>query len=61
MKYKIIKEFKRGESIPADAKYLSSRLFTKTEHYDDGHPQDWGTRIVDQYYIDTFEVVINDN
>mgnify|MGYP000446805799 CR=1 FL=1 len=33
MSYKIIKEFKRGEQVPENAKYLSSRLFKKYDKY----------------------------
>ena len=58
---KIVKDFKRGEPIPNDAKFISSREFIKTEQYDDGHPQDWGTRIIEQYWIDTYEVFLLDN
>jgi hypothetical protein len=58
-KYKVVKDFKRGDPIPENSKYLSSRLYRKTEHYDDGHPQDWGTRVVEEYYIDTYEIEIN--
>lgn len=55
---KIVKEFKRGELIPNDAKFISSREFVRTEDYDGGHPQEWDTRIVEQYWIDTYEVYL---
>jgi hypothetical protein len=53
---KIVKDFKRGQEIPATAKYLSSRLYTRTEQFDGGHPQEWDTRIAEQYHIDTYEI-----
>jgi len=55
---KIVKDYKRGDPIPADSKYLSTRLYRKTEDYDDGHPMECGTRIVEEYYIDTYEVYL---
>lgn len=56
MSIKIVKDFKRGQDIPVSARYLSSRLYTRTEQFDGGHPQEWDTRIAEQYYIDTYEV-----
>lgn len=58
-KVKIVKDFKRGDKIPIGSKFLSSRQYTKTESYDGGHPYEWDERIVDQYWIDTYEVYIN--
>lgn len=58
---KIVKDFKRGEQIPSDAKFISSREYIKTEYYDGGHPQEWDTRVVEQYWIDTYEVFLLDN
>lgn len=57
---KFIKDVKRGETIPSDAKFISSRLFTKIEDYDDGCPTQMGpaTRIVEEYWIDTYEIEI---
>lgn len=53
---KIVKDFKRGTPIPDNAKFISSRLFTRTEDYDGGHPMEWDTRIVEQCWIDTYEI-----
>lgn len=53
---KTVKDFKRGEEIPDSAKFISSRPHTKTEDFNGGHPLEMDTRIVEQYYIDTYEV-----
>lgn len=37
---KVVKDFKRGETIPSNSKFISSREFIKTEQYDGGHPQE---------------------
>jgi hypothetical protein len=47
MKYKIVKEFKRGEPVPADAVYISSR--------DDYQPTYTG-RI--SHWVDIYEVPV---
>lgn len=53
---KIVKDFKRGNPVPDNAKYLSSREYIRTEYYDGGHPQDWDERVAERYWIDTYEV-----
>lgn len=58
---KIVKDFKRGEPIPNDAKLISSRKFVRTEDFDGGHPQEWDTRVVEEHWIDTYEVFMLEN
>jgi len=52
----IVKDFKRGAEIPDGSRHISSRRFVRTEDYDGGHPQEWDTRIIEDYWIDTYEV-----
>lgn len=59
MRIKVVRDFKRGEAIPVNSKYLGSRLHKKTETHEDHFVMSSYTYevIVEEYYIDTYEVI----
>jgi hypothetical protein len=60
MKYKIVKEFKRGEPVPADAVYISSRLHQIIETITDEFicsSYDYDI-VKEEYWIDCYEVLV---